>query len=207
MSVKEDRMSASFANADSLNLMTQKHAPNGVATECTLDHFLRSVERRALRHAELACRNREDALDVVQDAMLAFVRRYRGHPGEQWPLLFWSVVNSKLTDLQRRRSVRARWLGWLGVGDEGESEDAIQQIVDLGEPGPLVRLADAEATATLLRALRDLPLRQRQAFLFRVWEGLDVSETARAMAISDGSVKTHLFRAMTNLRARLEKHF
>ncbi len=199
-------MSAPFANAGNLDLMKRDYAPNGVATESMLDHFLRSVERRAFRHVELACREREDALDVVQDTMLAFVRRYRRHPGEQWPLLFWSVLNSKLIDLQRRRSVRGRWLGWLGAGDEGESEDAIQQVVDDAEPGPLVRLADGAATEALLGALRDLPLRQRQAFLFRVWEGLDVSETARAMAISDGSVKTHLFRAMTNLRARLENH-
>lgn len=199
-------MSATYANAGSVDLMTRECVRNEDVTENELDHFLRSVERRALRHVELSCRHHEDALDVVQEAMLAFVRRYRGHPGEQWPLLFWSVLNSKLIDLQRRRSVRGRWLGWLGAGDDSDLEDAIQQIVDVGETGPLVRLANEEATAALLCALRDLSLRQRQAFLFRVWEGLDVAETARAMAISDGSVKTHLFRAMTTLRARLENH-
>lgn len=199
-------MSATYANAGSVALMTREFVQKEAATENQLDHFLRSVERRALRHVELSCRHHEDALDVVQDAMLAFVRRYRRHPTEQWPLLFWSVLNSKLIDLQRRRSVRGRWLGWLGAGDESDLEDAIQQIGDLGEPGPLIRLAHEEATAALLLALRDLPLRQRQAFLFRVWEGLDVSETAGAMAISSGSVKTHLFRAMANLRARLENH-
>lgn len=199
-------MSALFANAGSLDRMTRDDTPHGVATESMLDHFLRSVERRALRHAELACREHEEALDVVQDAMLAFVRRYRRHPGGEWPLLFWSVLNSKLIDLQRRRSVRGRWLGWLGAVDEAESVDPIQQVIDVDEPGPLVRLADGEATEALLEALRQLPLRQRQAFLFRLWEGLDVSQTARAMAISDGSVKTHLFRAMQNLRARLENH-
>jgi RNA polymerase sigma-70 factor, ECF subfamily len=199
-------MSPPLANAGSLDLMTRECASAGTAPEYMLDHFLRSVERRALRHVELACREREDALDVVQDAMLAFVRRYRRHPDEQWPMLFWSVLNSKLIDLQRRRSVRGRWLGWLGLGDETEAEDPLQQVADPGEPGPLARLADGEATEALLDALRDLPLRQRQAFLFRVWEGLDVSQTARAMAISDGSVKTHLFRAMQNLRTRLENH-
>jgi RNA polymerase sigma-70 factor, ECF subfamily len=199
-------MPAPLANAGSLDLMARECTNNEAASESLLDRFLRSVERRAFRHVELACRQREDALDVVQEAMLAFVRRYRRHPEAQWPLLFWGVLNSKLVDLQRRRSVRGRWLGWLGVGDEGESEDPIQQVVDPGEPGPLARLADGEATEALLGALRDLPLRQRQAFLFRVWEGLDVAQTARAMAISDGSVKTHLFRAMQHLRARLENH-
>jgi RNA polymerase sigma-70 factor, ECF subfamily len=199
-------MSSSLANAASLDLMTRTGMNNDATTESMLDHFLRSVERRAFRHVELACREREDALDVVQDAMLAFVRRYRRHPDEQWPMLFWSVLNSKLIDLQRKRSVRGRWLGWLGVGDESESEDPVQQVADPGEPGPLARLADGEATEALLDALRELPLRQRQAFLFRIWEGLDVSQTARAMAISDGSVKTHLFRAMQNLRTRLENY-
>jgi RNA polymerase sigma-70 factor (ECF subfamily) len=161
------------------------------------------VERRALRQAELSCGSREDALELVQEAMFGFVRSYAGKPRAEWRLLFWRVLDSRLADFQRRRRVRSRWQVWLRAGD-AEDEEPLARVPDLAEPGPLGRLADAEAMRALERALRALPRRQRQAFLLRVWEGLDVAETAQAMALSEGSVKTHLFRALQHLRARLE---
>lgn len=170
-----------------------------------LDRFLREVERRALRVAELSCGSRDDALELVQEAMLGFVRAYSDKPAEQWPLLFWRVLDSRLSDFQRRRRVRSRWMTWLGPrqGDD-DDEDPISRLPDPAEPGPVARLADGEAMQALETALRGLPLRQRQAFLLRVWEGLDVAQTAAAMALSEGSVKTHLFRALQRLRAQLE---
>jgi RNA polymerase sigma-70 factor, ECF subfamily len=169
-----------------------------------LDRFLRDVERRALRVAQLSCGSRDDALELVQEAMFGFVRGYSGKPAEQWPLLFWRVLDSRLTDFQRRRRVRSRWLAWLGPRQEEDDEDPMSRVPDPAEPGPLARLADDEAMRALEAALRALPLRQRQAFLLRVWEGLDVAQTAAAMALSEGSVKTHLFRALQRLRAQLE---
>lgn len=169
-----------------------------------LDRFLRDVERRALRVAELSCGSRDDALELVQEAMFGFVRGYAGKPAEEWPLLFWRVLDSRLTDFQRRRRVRSRWMTWFAPRDEDAEEDPLARVPDPAEPGPLARLGDDEAMRTLERALRALPLRQRQAFLLRVWEGLDVADTARAMDLSEGSVKTHLFRALQRLRASLE---
>lgn len=200
-------MPAPLAPANRFDLMALDQTHREAAGEAALDRFLRGVERRAYLHVQLACRQHEDALDVVQDAMLAFVRGYRRHPSTDWPLLFWRVLDSKLVDLQRRRSVRGRWFGWLGLGDgEDDQADPLANLPDPAEPGPLRRLGDAEAGAALQQALRALPLRQRQAFLLRVWEGLDVAQTAAAMAISEGSVKTHLFRALQALRGRLEPH-
>lgn len=173
--------------------------------ESELDAFLRGVERRALRHVELAGFSRDDALDVLQECLLAFVRRYRERPVGEWPLLFWRVLDSKLVDAHRRRSLAGRWFGWLGLGDD-DGEDPIASLPDPAEPGPAARLGDREASAALDLALRSLPLRQRQAFLLRVWEGLDVAQTAAAMGVSEGSVKTHLFRALQSLRTRLEAH-
>lgn len=169
-----------------------------------LDRFLREVERRALRMAELSCGSRDDALELVQEAMFGFVRSYAAKPAADWPLLFWRVLDSRLTDFHRRRQVRSRWMSWFVSSSDDEEEDPIARLPDPAEPGPLSRLADGEAMAILEAALRALPRRQRQAFLLRVWEGLDVAQTAQAMSLSEGSVKTHLFRALQNLRARLE---
>jgi RNA polymerase sigma-70 factor (ECF subfamily) len=169
-----------------------------------LDRFLREVERRALRMAELSSASRDDALELVQEAMLAFVRAYAQRPAEEWPLLFWRVLDSRLADFHRRRRVRSRWMTWFAPPEDEDEEPALARVPDPAEPGPLARLADDEAMRTLDGALRDLPARQRQAFLLRVWEGLDVAATAQVMALSEGSVKTHLFRALQRLRAQLE---
>lgn len=171
-----------------------------------LERFLRGIERRALRMAEYATGQRDEALDLVQETMLGFVRRYADRPEREWPPLFHRVLDSRLTDWHRRRRVRGRWLAvWLGGNDEDDI-DPIAQAADPDEPGPLARLAGAEAAGALDAALAALPLRQRQAFLLRVWQGLDVAATAAAMRCSEGSVKTHLFRAHAALRQALEEH-
>jgi len=172
----------------------------------TLDEFLKSVERRALRMAELASGSRDEALDLVQDAMFGFVRHYGGKPAADWAPLFYRVLDSRLNDWHRRRQVRGRWLAaWMRPADDDES-DAIAQAPDVNDPGPLARLAGGEAAQALDAALAKLPLRQRQAFLLRVWEGFDVAATASAMRCSEGSVKTHLSRALAALRRELEDH-
>jgi RNA polymerase sigma-70 factor (ECF subfamily) len=172
----------------------------------SLDRFLRGVERRALRMAELAVGDLDDALELVQEAMLGFVRRYRDKPEAEWPPLFYRVLESRITDHQRRRQVRGRVMGWLRGGSDPESAtDALAQVPDPREPGPAQRAADEQTRSALIAAVARLPRRQRQVFLLRVWEGLDVADTARALEVGEGSVKTHLSRALAHLREHLEQ--
>ncbi|HWT16526.1 MAG TPA: RNA polymerase sigma factor, partial [Patescibacteria group bacterium] len=169
-----------------------------------LEAFLRGIERRALRMAELGVGSRDDALDIVQDCMLTFVRNYRDKPASDWAPLFHRVLDSRMLDFHRRHQVRSRWFGWIDrlAGRDAADEDAFAQVADPHAPQPWQAVADGETAAALDAALRALPNRQRQAFLLRIWEGLDVADTAQAMACSEGSVKTHLSRAITALRAR-----
>ena len=170
----------------------------------TIDGFLASVERRAWRIAEIALRDPDEALDAVQDAMLRLVRHYSGKPAEEWPPLFWGILRRRITDLQRRRAVRNRIMVWTGRGNRDDEDDLpAWEAPDLG-PDPARALASRQAHAAMSNAVRALPTRQQQAFLLRVLEGLDVAATAKAMGCSEGSVKTHLSRAMEALRARLE---
>lgn len=149
----------------------------------------------------------DQALDVVQDAMLEFVRRYRDKPEQEWPPLFFKVLQSKISDAHRRRSVRLRCMGWLtGNRQEDDPEDLIQEVADPRNETPLRLLEQAQLGKRLDQVIRELPLRQQQAFLLRCWEGLDVAETAQAMGCSEGSVKTHYFRAVQTLRQKLEEY-
>lgn len=170
----------------------------------TIEAFLASVERRAWRVAEIALHDPDEALDVVQDAMLRLVRHYSGKPADEWPPLFWGILRRRITDIQRRRTVRNRVMVWIGHGKNEDGEDLpAWDAPDLG-PDPPRALAARQAHAAMSKAIRALPRRQQQAFLLRVLEGLDVADTAKAMGCSDGSVKTHLSRAMDALRTQLE---
>ncbi len=175
-------------------------------TNAKLDAFLAQVERRAYRMAFLATRQRDDALDLVQDAMCALVRHYADRSAAELKPLFYRILNARIVDWSRRRKVRSLWMRVLGARHEEDQDDPLEAIADPAATNPESATGNERAMATLERALRDLPVRQRQAFLLRIWEGLDVSETARAMECSEGSVKTHLSRAVHALREILEEH-
>jgi RNA polymerase sigma-70 factor (ECF subfamily) len=170
-----------------------------------LNQFLASVELKAFRIAQAGLRNEDDALDAVQDAMLQLARAYRDRPPQEWKPLFYRILENRIRDMQRRRTVRGRIIAWLPAraGEEDEEEpDPIQQAAS-PEPQPVRRLEINEAMGALEKAVAGLPRRQQQAFLLRCLEGLDVAETATAMGCSPGSVKTHYFRAVQALRAQL----
>ncbi|SEJ09762.1 RNA polymerase sigma factor [Frateuria terrea] len=178
-------------------------ATDARAVPATLDAFLADVERRAFRLAELQLGHREDALDAVQDAMLRLVKHYRDKPAQEWTPLFWGILRRRIVDLQRRRKVRSIVVGWLG-GRDADGEDLPAWEPPDPSPGPLQRLHDSQSWGDLSAAVQRLPQRQREAFLLRMLEGLDVAQTAQAMGCSEGSVKTHLSRAMHHLRDQLE---
>jgi RNA polymerase sigma-70 factor, ECF subfamily len=170
----------------------------------SLETFLASVERKAFRIAQIALRHEADALDVVQDAMMQLSSRYATRPAEEWKPLFYRILENRVRDVQRRRSVRNRVMSYLPwrTEDEEAAIDPIEQAVDKA-PLPPEQLQSDEAMAALEQAIAGLPARQRQAFLLRNFEGLDVAETAASMKCSQGSVKTHYFRAVQALRSKL----
>jgi len=169
-----------------------------------LDQFLASVEKRAFKIAQLGLRNDDDALDAVQDAMMKLVQSYASRNEAEWRPLFYRILTNRIHDLQRRRSVRGRIMAWLPARDseDDEGSDPVEQAPS-HEPLPDRRLELDEAIGVLEAAVAALPARQQQAFLLRNLEGLDVAQTATAMGCSEGSVKTHYFRALESLRARL----
>lgn len=170
-----------------------------------MNAFLAGVERRAFAVARFASRNTDDALDLVQETMFEFVRRYSDQPQEKWKGLFYRILQSRITDWHRRKSVRARILAWLGRGGgEEDEEDPLQRLPDPKGSTPQTELERREERKGLERAVGRLPLRQQQAFLLRAWEGMDVAEAAFAMGCSEGTVKTHYSRAVHALRGMME---
>jgi len=170
----------------------------------TLNKFLASVEKRAFQIARVSVRDADEALDIVQDAMIRLARGYAHRPEGEWRPLFYRILNNRIRDWQRRRIVRNKLFGWLpgSFADNEEPGDPYESVADTGH-GPSEQLMLKSAMVTLQAALRELPARQQQAFCLRNFEGLDVAQTASAMGCSEGSVKTHYSRAVHSLREKL----
>lgn len=170
-----------------------------------LDRFLAGVERRAFRIAELALRDRDDAHDAVQVAMLSLVQHYAGRPADEWRPLFYRILYNGIRDAQRRSGVRRRLFAVLPGATRRDDDPEIDPLEQVPDPDadPAQQFVAGATLEQLDAAVRRLPARQLEAFALRCLEGLDVAATAAAMGCSEGSVKTHYFRALQALRAQL----
>ena len=176
--------------------------------EQQLNQFLTGVERRALRIAEIAVRDRDEALDLVQNAMIKLARNYMDRSTEEWTPLFFRILQNGIRDWHRRQKVRNKVMVFFGRSARDESDyDPIAVAPDPGGRTPDEQLQARQAIDELENAVGDLPTRQREAFMLRTFEGLDVAGTATAMGCSSGSVKTHYSRAIHKLREALGEHW
>ncbi len=181
-----------------------------VASTQEIDAFLAGIERRAFKHAVYAVQDHHSALDIVQNAMLKLVERYSEKPTEELPLLFQRILQNAIHDHFRRAKVRDFWVRLVSPlrDKEEENTETLESLSAASDserpPGPEEDVSSRQNIAVIEQALSELPARQREAFLLRYWEELDVAETAQAMGCSEGSVKTHCFRAVNALAAKLK---
>ena len=185
---------------------------NELASYQELAGFLAEVERRAFKQAMFAIRDEDAALDVVQDAMLKLTEKYAGKPVAELPMLFQRILQNTIHDHFRRQKVRSTWTTLLSAfGQKDDKDDDFDLLESLpaksdsiGMAEPALQYEQAQVVALVEQALTRLPARQREAFLLRYWEELDVAEAAAAMGCSEGSVKTHCSRAVHALAEMLK---
>jgi len=177
-----------------------------VATEKELSEFLRSVEKRAFKRSLYHVREQEAALDIVQDSMLKLAQHYGDKPLAELPMLFQRILSNTTLDWFRRQKTRNALfttMSDLGAADDQDDFDPLEAMVDMQFGDGSESAQDALERAQILRQLEshimELPARQREAFLLRYWEEMDVAETAAVMGCSEGSVKTHCSRAVQAL--------
>ncbi|MDR0933502.1 MAG: RNA polymerase sigma factor [Burkholderiaceae bacterium] len=182
-----------------------------MATEKELSDFLTGVERRAFKQAVYAVKQDESALDIVQDAMIRLAEKYGDRPASEFPMLFQRILQNTIYDHFRREKVRNTWVTlFSGMSDKSSDDDFdvldVYQPEDVGgmaESGE-EKLARTQILNIIEEELQKLPARQREAFLMRYWNDMDVAETAEAMQCSAGSVKTHCSRATQALARALK---
>lgn len=184
-----------------------------MATRQELSDFLTQVERRAFKQTAYAVRDEHAALDILQDAMMKLAEKYAMRPANEFPMLFQRILQNTMRDFWRRQKVRNIWTSLLSsfsvTGEDGEDSDPLEVLTSTDNDArvePEAQLEQRQTMALIEDALTKLPARQREAFVMRYWEDMDVAETALAMGCSQGSVKTHCSRAVRALAATLEKH-
>jgi len=183
-----------------------------LASDKELSDFLKSVEKRAFKRALYSVRDEDAALDIVQDTMIRLSEKYVDRPAAELPLLFQRILSNATMDWFRRQKVRNSVLknfsDFESAGGDGEDFDILETLEALGGSLASESTADSVSRAQILLAIEaevaQLPGRQREAFLLRYWEELDVAETAAAMGCSEGSVKTHCSRAVHALAKALQ---
>ncbi|MHB1200656.1 MAG: RNA polymerase sigma factor [Polaromonas sp.] len=181
-----------------------------MATEQELSDFLKNVEKRAFKRSVYHVRNEEAALDIVQDSMMKLAQHYGDKPTAELPMLFQRILSNTTLDWFRRRKT---WNAvFSNMGDfaspaEDEDFDILETLETLTHSEGTESAQDATERAQILHEIEleieKLPGRQREAFLMRYWEEMDVAETAAAMGCSEGSVKTHCSRAVHTLSKAL----
>ncbi len=182
-----------------------------MASENELSEFLKSVEKRAFKRALYAVRDDEAALDIVQDSMIRLAEKYADRPAAELPLVFQRILSNATMDWFRRQKVRGALMknfsDFESPGDDGDF-DILETLDAVQGSTATESAADAVSRAQILLAIESqveqLPARQREAFLLRYWEELDVAETAAVMGCSEGSVKTHCSRAVHTLAKALK---
>jgi RNA polymerase sigma-70 factor (ECF subfamily) len=192
------------------NNSTGTNRKQPLATELELSDFLKSVEKRAFKRSVYHVRDDEAALDIVQDSMMKLAQHYGDKPAAELPMLFQRILSNTTLDWFRRRKTRnalfSNMSDFESAGDDGDF-DLLETLETSTNSEGTESAQDATERAQILREIeveiKELPGRQREAFLMRYWEEMDVAETAAAMGCSEGSVKTHCSRAVHALSKAL----
>jgi len=178
-----------------------------LASPKELSDFLKDVEKRAFKRALYQVRNDESALDIVQDSMMRLAERYGDKPAQELPLLFQRILTNATMDWFRRQKVQnalfSPFSDFQSQAEDADEFDVLEALSVANLPPEFDNPQSNHERAQTLKLIEDgllkLPIRQREAFLLRYWEDMDVTETASAMGCSEGSVKTHCFRAIQSL--------
>ncbi|MEO5919763.1 MAG: RNA polymerase sigma factor [Pseudolysinimonas sp.] len=155
--------------------------------EMDLDTFVATEYPKVVAAVGLITGNRQDAADAVQDAIVGYLAKPPSRPITNVAAWITVVASNRARDLQRSKAAEGRALAKVGVDDE--STDDVLQSLDI----------DVKA------AIETLPLQQRQVCVLHYLLDQSVESIAEGLGVTEGTIKTQLFRARKALATRLRK--
>ena len=172
-------------------------------TKDKIDSFLKEVQVRAFRIAMISIKDKDESKDIVQDSMISLATKYSDRPPNELAPIFYRILFNRITDWHRKTIVRKRIVSFIGFSDS--KADPIE-LAESENMDPMKLNESEEVSAIIQGSIDNLPSRQKQAFILRNFEGMSVRNVSKVMKCSEGSVKTHYFRAMQKLKIELEKY-
>nr|WP_281556959.1 RNA polymerase sigma factor [Thalassomonas sp. RHCl1] len=170
----------------------------------TMEVFLADIEKKAYHMAAFATGSHADALDLLQDSMIKLVTNYQQRPSQEWKPLFYKILQNRIRDWHRHQKVKNVIFFWKNTNTSDDNQDWPDTLESAGNDKPDDNISKSQQQADALRHLKQLSDKQQQCFMLRSWEGLSVAQTADIMGCSEGSIKTHYFRAVNKLKSLME---
>ncbi|PCI61715.1 MAG: RNA polymerase sigma factor [Gammaproteobacteria bacterium] len=199
--------SEQLCGAETISTITDCSSNDHVLPPLTMEAFLADIEKKAYHMAKFATGSHADALDLLQDSMIKLVTKYQHRPSNEWKPLFYKILQNRIKDWYRHQKVKNLLFFWKAnnndIDDNNDQQDHSSSTTN-EDNLPENSLTKSQQQNDAIEALQQLSSKQQQCFLLRSWEGLSVAETANIMGCSQGSVKTHYFRATTKLKLLLE---
>ncbi len=174
----------------------------GQPSYANLEQFFIAVQRKAYTMAYMSVSHQHEALDIVQDAMEKMLRSYAKKPSHEWRALFFRVLHNQIVDWYRKNAIKNKLFFWQRAQ---EDVDMLEQVAATSEYAPEDQVTAEQSQQQILTVLKQLPIRQKQCFMLRQWQGLSTKETAEIMGCSEGCVKTHLHRAVKALEQAISQ--
>jgi RNA polymerase sigma-70 factor, ECF subfamily len=166
------------------------------------DRFFRANQRRAFAMIRLSVSTDADALDIIQQSMERLYVNYKLKSENELKPLFYRILNNALMDFHRKRKAASKLFFWRNYEIEDSSASDEIHAADISSPEDII--SAQQSANKVIKAIRQLSIKQKQCYMLRVWESMSVKETASVMQCSEGTVKTHFHRACQLLQQSLK---
>ena len=178
--------------------MAEKGSP--VLLLADIDTLVRLFQPKVLRFVAFSIRDWDAAESITQDCFLkAYASRgqFRGDCSAKTWLM--RIALNLIRTHERRQKVKF----WRRAAALNVTPEHISEYFASSESSPEVQMLAKERVEIVYQALGDLSVRQRSVFIMRFIEDLEIAEIAELTEMPANTVKTHLYRAVTAIRARL----
>jgi RNA polymerase sigma-70 factor, ECF subfamily len=184
-----------------LTLGAAEAGDTGTVGSLEFDELVEAYRPRVFRFLVASLRDRESAENLTQDCFLRAYRARDKFRGAASPATWLMQI---AINLVRKHETSGRLKFWRRALHPGVDPEDLGDWISDRQVTPEAAVVAKEQVRAIWSVVAQLSERQRSVFLLRFVEDMDLLEIAGATGMKEGTVKTHLFRALQAVRAKLE---